>query len=158
MNRRSLSRIVSLTAGMAGIGLVGFHVALFWQRIADATISNPAVLTRWVASALLIGAGLAARRYTARHWSSRKTGFVFWMLVLLLHATVPADERLLTTNDVVSLVVQAGIAVVTSLFAVVAAWGSLHSLRPISASSSLTGHSLQQLSASPASPRAPPAL
>lgn len=158
MNRRSLSRIVSLTAGVAGIGLVGFHVALFWQRIADATISNPAVLARWVASALLVGAGLAARRYAARHWSSRKIGFVFWMLVLVLHATVPPDERLLTTNDVASLVAQAGIAAVATFFAIVAAWGSLLTLRPIPISSSLAGHSLRQLLASPAAPRGPPAI
>jgi hypothetical protein len=158
MNRRSLSRIVSLTVGTAAVGLVGFHVALFWQRIADATISHPAVLMRWVASALLIGAALAARRYAAHYWSSRKTGFIFWMLVLLLHATVPADERLLTTHDVVSLVAEAGIAVVAAFFAVVAAWGSLLTLRPIPVSSSLAGHTLQQLLASPASPRAPPAL
>lgn len=158
MNRRSLSRLISLTLGMAGISLVAFHAALFWQRIADATIGNPAVLGRWVASALLIGAGVAARRYAARHWSNRKTGFVFWMLVVLLHATVPADERLVATNDVVTVVVKVGIAAVATFFAVVAALGSLLSLRPISVSSLFTGRSLHQLTASPASPRAPPAL
>lgn len=155
MSRRALQRIASFAIGVSALWLVAFHVALFWRRIADATIQHPAVLARWIASALLLAGAFAAQRYVSRHWSRRRT-LVFALLVLALHVGVPAEERIVGMTDFVSVVADAAIVVIaTGLIAT-----SVASLSTNSISSPLAVRrtaALEILLAASASPRAPPA-
>ena len=100
-----LRRLLSLALALAGLWLVAFHAAIFWQRIADATILQSGVLGRWIASALLIG-GLAAFR---RRLSGRRARIVFWVLVAFLHLSIPAEERVLDLESPVATLVQVGL-------------------------------------------------
>lgn len=155
MSRRSLQRIASFAIGVSALWLVAFHIALFWRRIADATIQHPAVLARWIASALLIAAGLAAHRYLSRHWSRRRT-LVFALLVLALHVGLPAEERIVGVGDLMSLAVDATLlAIVTGLVATPIAIVSANSIS--SAPAIRRALPSEILLAASASPRAPPA-
>jgi hypothetical protein len=78
---RALSVLARTVAG----GLVAFHLWLLLQRLADATIGHPEVLLRWVGAAIL-GAGALAMRRRGLPLLSGRSGLVFWLLVLLLHA------------------------------------------------------------------------
>ena len=66
---------------------------LLARRIADASIGDPAVLLRWLGAAATIAAAEAIRRRGGRPWRGR-TGLAFALVVLLLHAGVPAPDIL----------------------------------------------------------------
>lgn len=157
MNRRSVSRIASVAVGLTALWLIAFHLALFWQRMVDATILDPAVLLRWAGSALLIGAAVLLRRYADRHLTRRHATFVFWLVVLLLHVTVPAEEKMMSNVDVLALALETGI-IAAPLFLVSATLGSnsipLRQMALVAGSSA--GRALPLLASNSAS-RAPPA-
>lgn len=105
--RNVFLRLGSLALALASLWLIGFHVAIFWNRLADATIAQPEVLARWIGAALLIGAVLAFRRYGKLR--GRHATVVFWLLVAILHVNVPAEEQIVT-------LVQAGIVALPAAF------------------------------------------
>lgn len=158
MNRRVLSRIGSLGLGLAAVWLLAFHAALFWRRIVDATIQQPAVLARWLASAILIIAAFAAHRYASRHWHRRHAGLAFGLLALLLHLGIPAEERLLGPMDSVAVVVQTGFAAAAAVLLTFALKRSMATVERIE--SALVPSTLGRLHllASFRPSRAPPAL
>lgn len=69
--------------------LVVFHVFLLFQRLADSTILEPAVLAKWLGAIALGGAALFVRRL-APQATGRRGLIVFWLLVFFLH--VPAEQ------------------------------------------------------------------
>lgn len=99
-------RLVSLALALAGLWLVAFHAAIFWQRISDATILQSGVLGRWIVSAFLIAAFTAFRR----HLRGRRARIVLWVLVAFLHLSIPAEERVLDLESPVATLVQVGLS------------------------------------------------
>lgn len=85
--RRTVSRALSLLAALTAFGLAVFHFMLLWRRVVDASISDPAVIARWIVAAILTAGLFAARK------QSRRGHVVLWVLVALLHASIPAEER-----------------------------------------------------------------
>lgn len=78
--------------GVSALGLVIFHVALFWNHIGEGRLLDPAVATRWGIGALLLLALAALRRAgVSLLWGRR--ALVVWVLVALLHWTAaPAAD------------------------------------------------------------------
>jgi hypothetical protein len=157
MSRGFVSRFASLVAGLAGLWLLGFHAVLLWRRIADASIQDPAVLARWIGSALLLGAVITARRYAMGRWSRRNCTFAFWILVLLLHVVIPADQRQLASDEVALLMTQTGLVSITAAFL---AFTLVADLRPSAVRSRLMACGATPLALPvvicSAAPRAPP--
>jgi len=94
-------RAVRWTLRVAGAALALFHAGLFAGRVADASIAEPGVGSRWAIAALLGALALDLRRRGLPLCRGR-SGLVFWLLVLLLHVgalpaapSVPAEELLL---------------------------------------------------------------
>jgi hypothetical protein len=109
--KSALSHLRRIAGVIAMLGLAGFHAAFLWRRVADDSITEPRVLARWLASALLLcGLVLVGRAFSRR----AHVFLVFWLLVVLLHATVPAGERLLDTRDSqLAFIAQSGLAALT---------------------------------------------
>jgi len=83
-------RVARWTLRVAGTGLALFHAGLFAGRVADASIAEPGVGSRWAIAALIGALALDLRRRGLPLCRGR-SGLVFWLLVLLLHAgTLPA--------------------------------------------------------------------
>ena len=95
--------------------MIFVHAALIWQRIVDQTIGEPAVLFRWIAAALL----LVVAVWAPSRLPKGTFGLAFWLIVLLLHAAIPPDERLTTDSEVTALMLQIGIAVTPLLLAAI---------------------------------------
>jgi hypothetical protein len=99
-------RAVRWTLRVAGAGLALFHAGLFAGRVADASIAEPGVGMRWALAALLGALALDLRRRGLPLCRGR-SGLVFWLLVLLLHAgALPAPSAI--RADELLLVVPAG--------------------------------------------------
>jgi len=74
-----------------------FHGWLFWNRLADGRVLEPAVAFRWIAGALILAGFLALRRLprrlpgsgriaeSASCGSAGRTSLVLWLFVVLLH-------------------------------------------------------------------------
>ena len=106
-----MSRLAWLGAGLATLWLVVFHASLLYSRFADASITQPGVLARWIASLFLIAGGVAAIRFAHTRRQARHAAFVIGVLVLLLHVSIPADERLLLPTGALAVVFQTAISV-----------------------------------------------
>lgn len=81
-------RLLGAGGFAATAALAVFHGQLLWQRLSDGSLLQPIVVTRWVASALLI---LVLLRLWSRGLPllrGRRAG-ILWMLVVLLHAMAP---------------------------------------------------------------------
>jgi hypothetical protein len=105
--KSALSHLKWVAGVIAMLGLAGFHAGFLWRRLADDSITEPRVLVRWFASALLLCGLVLVRRVL-----SPRSHFllVFWLLVALLHATIPAGEQLLDTRDnQLALIAQSGL-------------------------------------------------
>jgi hypothetical protein len=88
----ALRRAVRWMLRVAGAGLALFHADLFAGRLADASIAEPGVGSRWAIAALLGALAFDLRRRGLPLCRGR-SGLVFWLLVLLLHAgTLPAPS------------------------------------------------------------------
>jgi hypothetical protein len=86
---------------VAGAALVGFHLGLLWLRLAEGTLWSPAVAARWAAAFVLCVTLVVLRRAGIPLLWGRKA-LVFWLLVLVLHATsgAPAPDADLLTLPV----------------------------------------------------------
>lgn len=158
MNSRLLSRIGSLGLGLAGLWLGAFHAALLWRRIADATILQPAVLARWLASALLIAAAVVTHRVASRRWHRRHAALAFGLLVLLLHVGIPAEEKLLGGMDSVAVLIQTGFAAVPAALLTFALYRNTTSIERIGFTQLASTIRPHHFLASFHTCRAPPAL
>lgn len=99
-----IPRFARLAAALVATALlVGFHLSLLWERIAAATLFEPAAALRWTAALLLGGALLFSRRMGFRLWRGRGA-LVFWLMVLLLHAgaAVPVAQDLASEIDLLA--------------------------------------------------------
>ena len=67
-------------------GLIGLHIRLLWLRFAEGSLWSPMVAARWVAAVVLCVTLLLLRRAGIPLFWGRKA-LVFWVLVLVLHAT-----------------------------------------------------------------------
>lgn len=72
---------------LATAALVALHAGILWQRVADQSIAQPAVMARWALAAAIALGALVLRRVAS---SSRSTWLVFWAIVILLHVMAPA--------------------------------------------------------------------
>lgn len=106
MQRRILLRLGSLIAALSALGLLIFHAVLLWRRLHDASILQPAVLARWIASALLLAVLLSVRKRT------RHVLLLSLMLAALLHVGIPVVQIGLTTacGVLLSIAVTASVA------------------------------------------------
>lgn len=100
--RHNLSRAISIGIAIVAFGLAAFHLSLLWHRLADASITQPGVIVRWIAGALVVGAMFATRG------ESRHRLVILWLLVALLHAGLPAERHASGTMPV-AVVVQIGL-------------------------------------------------
>lgn len=66
--------------------LVALHAGILWQRLADQSIAQPAVMARWAMAALVALGALVLRRMA----TSSRAWLVFWAIVVLLHVMAPA--------------------------------------------------------------------
>jgi hypothetical protein len=132
---RAVRRVGTVAAVLAGGWLVLFHAALLYRRVADSSIAEPGVLARWTTSAILVAAAVAFRRQAAQAGRSGPAGVAFWLIVLLLHLSIPADQTLLDYDRHFAAILEAGLALVPALLPVVTlAIGSMlivHSSRRI---------------------------
>ncbi len=73
-------------AGVVTAALVLFHLLLLWQRVLDQTLFEPVPALRWLATLVVV---LALYRLHRRGLSlvRGRGALVFWLLVLLLHAS-----------------------------------------------------------------------
>lgn len=101
----------------ARAGLVLFHVVLLWQRIADASLLDPAVLAKYLGAVALLGGAFVAQRYAPERFRGRRAVLVFWLLVLLLHAFAPAATEARALDSELAAVVQLGVVVPVALAA-----------------------------------------
>ena len=94
--KSALSYLRRVAGVIAMLWLAGFHAGFLWRRLADDSINEPRVLARWLASALLLCGLVLVRRALSPRWHVL---LVFWLLVALMHAAVPAGDHLLDTRD-----------------------------------------------------------
>lgn len=83
---RARKMLATASAALALLILGGFHAILLWQRLLDLSLFRPVPAIRWLATAaMLVGLYRLHRRGVSlirgRH------ALVFWLLVLLLHAS-----------------------------------------------------------------------
>ena len=90
----SLSRILRVSLGIAGISLAGFHGWLFLGQIAEGRFEDPWVIFRWAAAALLIGS--LAVLWRAGESMFGRRGIAIWVLAALLHGPAIAADGLET--------------------------------------------------------------
>ena len=84
---RGTQRALSMGILLSTAVLVALHAGILWQRVADQSIAQPAVMVRWVLAAVIALGALVLRRLAS---SSRSTWLVFWAIVILLHVMAPA--------------------------------------------------------------------
>lgn len=75
------------------LALVAFHGWLLFQRVADWSILEPAVLAKWGGAIALVAGTLLFQRFVPRQARGIRAAVVFWLLVLLLHIAPFADVR-----------------------------------------------------------------
>jgi hypothetical protein len=86
----SLSPVLRISLGIAGIPLAAFHGWLFLGQIAAGRFDDPWVIFRWSAAALLVAAFVALWRAGESMFGRR--GIAIWVLVALLHGpAISAD-------------------------------------------------------------------
>lgn len=89
----ALRWLLLLPLAVGCVLLVYFHALLFWQRLSDLTLFEPGVALHWLGSlALLFGSYMLRRRGVPLLWGRRAA--VLWLLVLLLHVSLPAPVHL----------------------------------------------------------------
>lgn len=102
---RSAWRALNVVGAVGVTSLVGFHASLFWDRLTDGQLLDPAVALRWTA-ALLLTAVLVVLRRRGVPLASGRRSLVVWLLVALLHwsagaaATGSADPTGSASADV----------------------------------------------------------
>ena len=87
---RGTQRALSMGILLATAALVALHAGILWQRVADQSIAQPAVMARWALAAAIALGALVLRRMAS---SSRSTWLVFWAIVILLHVMAPAGAN-----------------------------------------------------------------
>ncbi|MGZ7078227.1 MAG: hypothetical protein ACXVJT_02335 [Thermoanaerobaculia bacterium] len=94
----------------AALLLSAVHAVFLWHRVVDDSLTEPRVLARWLAAALVLALFLVVRRSCSRR--AMPALLVLWLLVALLHAAVPAGDWILNARGDLSLILQTGLAAV----------------------------------------------
>ena len=81
-----LSRVQTLLGWALALVLIAFHAVLLWQRLVDATLLEPVPALRWLAT-LALSAVLWRWNRNGVSLLRGRAALVFWLLVLLLHAS-----------------------------------------------------------------------
>ncbi|HEX6641717.1 MAG TPA: hypothetical protein VF215_11425 [Thermoanaerobaculia bacterium] len=81
-------RLSSVMLRIAATIVVALHAGLLWQRIEDLSITEPDVIARWCAAAIVAAVALLLLhlRVSWRSW------LVFGVVVVLLHAALPIEN------------------------------------------------------------------
>ena len=159
--RRIAARAVSLGLTLSALWLIGFHAALFIQRLNDSTLARPGVAARWGASVVLVAALFFFRRLAVRQPAvrSRHAVLIFWLLVAMLHVGTPADDRLLNLSNGFATVTQVGLAAVPAILLLLLLFsGNRPLVRSWNRDAAAERHSAAFLSACSRAPRSPPAF
>jgi len=98
---RRFQRLRWIAFGVPAVFLTAFHGALLAHRVADASIARPMVLGRWAFAVVMLAAAFMARRF----FSGRRVFITFWLLVAVLHLTVPAADRVFDARENMALLV-----------------------------------------------------
>jgi hypothetical protein len=159
--RRIAARAVSLGLTLAALWLIGFHAALFFQRLNDSSLARPGVAARWSVSVLLVAGLFIFQRFAARQrvLRSRHAVLIFWLLVAMLHVGTAADDRLLSLTSGFATVTQIGLAAAPAILLLIALFISED--RPIRLSGNANVsqiHPSKIHSACTHAPRSPPAF
>lgn len=86
---RSARRAVSFVSVAFATALLSFHGWLLWTRASQGQLLDAAEALRWAAGAILFSVLLVLRRIGVPLFSGRKAA-IFWLLVLLVHASALA--------------------------------------------------------------------
>ena len=108
--RRPLWRLAQLGTYLAVGWLVLFHAALFYQRVAEASILQPGILLRWIGAAAMLVGIFGFRRVVRQPSMRRRAALTFWIAALFLHVAIPADQSLLDLGDEVVALAQPSFA------------------------------------------------
>lgn len=87
---KMFSRLLRLTAALAGGVLAAFHGWLFAGQVAAGQLDDPWLMFRWAAAIALIGALVAVRRGGDSIWGRK--GVAIWVLAALLHGPAVAGK------------------------------------------------------------------
>lgn len=81
-------RLSSVLLRITAVVIAALHAGLLWQRIEDLSITEPEVMARWCAAAIVAAVALLLLhlRVSWRSW------LVFGVVVLLLHAALPMES------------------------------------------------------------------
>lgn len=82
--RKSVRRLGSAACLAVVLGLIAFHTGLLRDRVAQGALFDAATASRWLVSAVVLGAFLALHRHGVSVLWGRKAA-VLWLLVLVLH-------------------------------------------------------------------------
>jgi hypothetical protein len=88
---RGAWRVLRLTLAIGAAGLVAFHAALLWDRIAGGQLLDPSIALRW-ALAMALCAALAALRSQGVPLARGRRALVVWLLVAVLHWSSEAAQ------------------------------------------------------------------
>lgn len=155
--RSPLWRLAQLGTYVAVGWLVLFHAALFYQRVAEASILQPGVLLRWIGAAAMLVGIFGFRRVVRQPSMRRRAALTFWIAALFLHVVIPADESLLEIGDEVAALAQPSFAFASAALAAIALVGAattiLIALRRVQVLSFAVA---RRRITGPTSPRSPP--
>ena len=155
--RSPLWRLAQLGTYVAVGWLVLFHAALFYQRVAEASILQPGVLLRWIGSAALLAGIFGFRRVVRQPSMRRRAALTFWVAALFLHVAIPAHQRLLDIGDEVVALAQPSFAFASAALAAIALLGvATKILIAVSRVQVLSFAPARRRIAGPTSPRSPP--
>ena len=152
------TRLLRLLTGIGVVWLVVLHAILLAERISDGSIVRPEVTLRWLATAGILAALLAVRRYRSSLRFGRASIIALWIIAALLHAGIPSDDRLIDSSAEWLAFARAAAAAFGTIFVLGILTG--RSASSVSAGrwvlDPLSRFTLQ--TATPSSPRAPPAV
>ena len=118
---RGLRAVLRLCAVLV---LVAFHAALFWERMADASILEPVILLKYVLALALLGVASSYKRWVPDALQGRRLALVFWLAVLLMHLVVPFGAGARSIDEEIVAIVEAGLTLPLALvvFAAIASY------------------------------------
>jgi hypothetical protein len=81
-------RFSSVMLRIAAVAVAALHAGLLWRRISDLSITEPEVIARWCAAAIVAAVALLLLhlRVSWRSW------LVFGVVVVLLHVALPMES------------------------------------------------------------------
>jgi hypothetical protein len=152
-------RLVRVITGVGVLWLVALHAILFFERVSDGSIARPDVALRWLATAGVIAALVAIRRFRPALQFGRGSLIALWILVAVMHAAIPASDRIITSSDEWIALAQNAASGLVTILAIGLATTAVSNLRHTNTGLlNIFTQPVLHAASSPSAPRAPPAL